>query len=408
MDYIDIILKGYLDTNNQTYLSKYFIREFKKAEKEHYDFEEFFKGLLNGIESLKQDYKTKLYNRKNELYFMLNDAKNGTLKYGNSSDIPIANRHKDTIEYCEDELKTITENNFYLNLFQFTKGKYVGHLSFSELCFIIEAVIHSFNTLNQPEATDLSESKAKENKSTNIYVSLIVNTYFDALESLGNNFEMITLIKDLFIQTITRNRLKREKEDFMTPYEFNSRIYFALELMKECGYYDDFETENNSKLMRIESIMIDIKRPITRIEFKNIGDWIDELTTTNESQKTEVSDLWDNTKNENYLGKQPNEKTTIKDLTTEKWFDTGIALATGKAFNIYRQLGANMPTEICRRIGVPTSNKTYVSATLTDKDDSKNIFKDAHKLKALHKEITEKGLNFGTEFLAKYNQIETD
>ena len=67
-----------------------------------------------------------------------------------------------------------------------------------------------------------------------------------------------------------------------------------------------------------------------------------------------------------------------------------------------------MPTEICRRIGVPTSNKTYVSATLTDKDDSKNIFKDAHKLKALHKEITEKGLNFGTEFLAKYNQIETD
>ena len=140
---------------------------------------------------------------------------------------------------------------------------------------------HGFNTLNQPEATDLSESKAKENKSTNIYVSLIVNTYFDALESLGNNFEMITLIKDLFIQTITRNRLKREKEDFMTPYEFNSRIYFALELMKECGYYDDFETENNSKLMRIESIMIDIKRPITRIEFKNIGDWIDELTTTN-------------------------------------------------------------------------------------------------------------------------------
>ena len=135
MDYIDIILKGYLDTNNRTYLSKYFIREFKKAEKEHYDFEEFFKGLLNGIESLKQDYKTKLYNRKNELYFMLNDAKNGTLKYGNSSDIPIADRHKDTIEYCEDELKTITENNFYLNLFQFTKGKYVGHLSFSELCF---------------------------------------------------------------------------------------------------------------------------------------------------------------------------------------------------------------------------------------------------------------------------------
>lgn len=97
-----------------------------------------------------------------------------------------------------------------------------------------------------------------------------------------------------------------------------------------------------------------------------------------------------------------------KDFTKYNWFKTGVALATGEAFEIYKQLGANMPTEICRKIGIPISNKTYISATLTDKNTDKNIFNSTEKLKALHEYISQNNLNFGAEFLNKYNEIEPD
>lgn len=98
----------------------------------------------------------------------------------------------------------------------------------------------------------------------------------------------------------------------------------------------------------------------------------------------------------------------VKDLTIQKWFKTGIALATGEAFEIYKKIG-NLPTEICRKIGVPESNKTYISATINNlPNKDKNIFNSDDKLKALYKYITENNLKFGTDFLEKYNQIEPD
>lgn len=121
------------------------------------------------------------------------------------------------------------------------------------------------------------------------------------------------------------------------------------------------------------------------------------FNTIKETLKTDINDpeviIFDN-----------NEK---KDLTTQKWFSTGISLATGEAFDLYRKLG-NKPTAICKNIKVPVSNKPYISSTINDTNNAKNIFKDTKKLKALHKYITDNGLNFGTEFLAKYNQIEPD
>jgi len=131
----------------------------------------------------------------------------------------------------------------------------------------------------------------------NEYVLFIVNSYFDAQESLGNEPDLINLVKDLFQQTVLRFGKKLETENFMTPYEFNSRIYFALNAMMQCGYNDDWETSNSTKFMRIETIVKDIKRPISRIEFKNIGDWIEELISINEPQQTNTIKTEIETKN---------------------------------------------------------------------------------------------------------------
>lgn len=124
------------------------------------------------------------------------------------------------------------------------------------------------------------------------YISLIVNSYFDAQESLGNDPELIDLVKNLFKQTLLRVGKKQEQENCMTTDEFNSRVYFALEAMKDCGYYDGWEVINNTEFMRIETIIKDIERPISRIEFKNIADWIDDLT--NVPQQPEPEKIFSN------------------------------------------------------------------------------------------------------------------
>lgn len=303
MDYIEIILRGYSNENDRDFFSKYFIRESKKAEKEFYDYEVFFSGLLNAIKTLKEEYKTRLYKRKNELYFMLDGAKNGTLNYGNSENKSIEELHKQTIEYCESELAEISFENFPINLLYFTKNRFIGHLYYSEVLFIENKITEAYNKLKETQHSEQLESsipKKNEHIITDSkgYVSLIVDSYFDAQESLGNDPDLIDLVKDLFKQTILRVGKKQEKENYMTANEYNSRIYFALESMKECGYYDDWKTINNTEFIRIERIIKDLKRPISRVEFKNIGDWIHELTTENQPQQPEPLDFSDSTHTE--------------------------------------------------------------------------------------------------------------
>ena len=100
-----------------------------------------------------------------------------------------------------------------------------------------------------------------------------------------------------------------------------------------------------------------------------------------------------------------------KDFSTQKWFEVGIALATGKAFEIFKKQQSKRNTnytEICRQIKVLTSNKTYIIDTINDNDSVKNLFSNKEKLEALHKYLTDNQKEFGTEFLEKYNQIERD
>lgn len=158
----------------------------------------------------------------------------------------------------------------------------------------LEELILNYATKEQ--LYDLTNSTETEYRTSeaNEYVLLIVNSYFDAQESLGNDPELLDLVKELFQQTILRFCKKQEIENFMTPYEFNSRIYFALTAMKRHGYNDDWETSNRTKFVRIENIVSNIKRPISRIEFKNIADWIDEIISIKESQQTEPLALLDN------------------------------------------------------------------------------------------------------------------
>jgi len=108
MDFLEIIIRGYFNENDREALDKYFFREYKKAEKEQfYEAEQFFTGCMNEVKKLEKGISEKLYQRKNELYQMLNAAENEELTYADMEGKTLEQKHRETIEYCTKELEYI-------------------------------------------------------------------------------------------------------------------------------------------------------------------------------------------------------------------------------------------------------------------------------------------------------------
>ena len=121
------------------------------------------------------------------------------------------------------------------------------------------------------------------------------------------------------------------------------------------------------------------------------------------------------TKNNHILteSKVITEALTIKKANEYKdtiWFKTGLKLATGEAYDLYYKykLDKGHFTKLCLELGFKVSDRTYFSSTINDNETDKNTFTDKSKLQKLYKHLTENDLPLGTEFLEKYNQIETE
>lgn len=71
MNYLELILLGFTDTNTSKYLDHYFLRQCKKAVESHYSNEEFFEGCMNAINELKGLFKDQLDARKSEINKLL-------------------------------------------------------------------------------------------------------------------------------------------------------------------------------------------------------------------------------------------------------------------------------------------------------------------------------------------------
>lgn len=103
-------------------------------------------------------------------------------------------------------------------------------------------------------------------------------------------------------------------------------------------------------------------------------------------------------------------KPKVKDYKETLWFKTGITLATGEAYNLYRKykLDRGHFTKICKVLGFKESDRPYFSDTINNNTSNKNTFLSNDKLQKLHKHLTENNLPFGAEFLDQYNQIEAE
>lgn len=166
MNYLEIVLNGFFIENNREYLDKYFIRTYKKAAKEHYfEADEFFSGCLKIIEHWEAYLQRKVFEQKQELYLMLNLAKNGKLTYEKMEGKSLKWKWKETINYCEQELMNerkdgIGSLTFTVHLFSLTNGRIAYNMPYEEVKQI-ESSIHNAKKAVQPKQTESNTAKLK-------------------------------------------------------------------------------------------------------------------------------------------------------------------------------------------------------------------------------------------------------
>lgn len=225
MDYLEIVLRGYFNENNREFLEKYFLREYKKAEKEQFfEADEFFSGCLKVIEGWEKHLQNKVFERKKELYLMLNGAKNGTMKYGDLQGKTIEEKRRETIEYCEQELKDVRPNgigslSFTVHLHSLTNGRIAYNMPYNELLVIKIAILKAFKK-TQPITEPLPPQPIIESPFSVLEWATIFY-YADETKLLTES----RLIKTRLEQFMSKHQINTTFNNFKTKYyEAKKRI----------------------------------------------------------------------------------------------------------------------------------------------------------------------------------------
>lgn len=245
MNYLEIVLNGFFDKNNNANLVSYFYREWKKAESQYFEINEFINGCLNVIESFKNNSKSRLHERKKELLFMLNAAKSGTLTYADNTDSRnIQLKHKETIEYCNKELNEINESNFPVHLCTVTNGTYSDNLHYFDVLRIALAI----------EVVRLKQSpQPEQNKKTDIDIENFVNELF-------MEFQINKDIRKDFINVLKNGTIKKK-------IEWNKSSTILIAVIHYHGQHDIKNFIQNYFNIDIENHSLDTQ--ISRIAGKN-------------------------------------------------------------------------------------------------------------------------------------------
>lgn len=294
MDFLDIVLKGYTNKNSREFLDKYFYREFKKAEKDHFfEADEFFKGCQDVIESFKNNLQNKVWKQKEMLLKMLETAKNNTINYGDLQGKSIEQKRKETIEYCEKELESETPYSmggftFTVHLMSITNGRYLGSLNYYEVENIerdiklaqLRVLKESFRQLEVKEgnivAKPINYPVLKEKSRAERIRESLEDFYFFQIE----------LISDLNVDgKIYKNVKQKNNDSILNPNNWvqHKEIFFKQRMEK---YPESYTDEEKIKL-ELETLE---KLTINNIDYKILKDrYVKYLKSTIDTNGTYLS-----------------------------------------------------------------------------------------------------------------------
>lgn len=187
MDYIKIILDGYLNTDSRNFLPHYFVREQKKAEKEYFSSEEFFAGCRQANNRLLSNLESQLQRQRNDDFFAINALKNGTMKVNHSdSSITYEEQVEKSILEWQQQLNSWSIKNFSVIINNYCKH-YTGHLWHDDVLIIDNAIKIAENNVSE-----LSKNKSIDSNSD------FIDSILKGIKELQNqdiNAECIRLVK---------------------------------------------------------------------------------------------------------------------------------------------------------------------------------------------------------------------
>lgn len=226
MNYLEIVLQGYFNENNRDFLEKYFFREFKKAEKEHFfEADEFFNGCLKVIKDWEKHLENKVIERKRELYLILSEAEKGTLSYNDLEGKTAEQKRKEAIEYSKNELQSVRPDgigslSFTVHLNSLTNGRISYNMEYSELLIIKGSILKAFLSIhrktesNKPEPLEETNQEPRKYKSEHYALTYIFDCHAigesiligqkKELEKIGKKRADGTIAGNTFYKAVTR------------------------------------------------------------------------------------------------------------------------------------------------------------------------------------------------------------
>lgn len=191
MDYLEIVLEGYFNENNRLFLENYFSREFKKAQRDEFvEADEFFSGCLKEVEKWEKGIQIRFWEREEELYFMLSNAKTGNLSYNDTGGKSIEQNNKELIEWCNNQLEVLNIQNFTVQMAQFTNGRIPYNMSYNEIVYIKQAIQNAkSNNKTSPDQQIVKQNPESNKKIITFRTSEIIEKIHSELKGFFPNKE---------------------------------------------------------------------------------------------------------------------------------------------------------------------------------------------------------------------------
>jgi len=242
MDYIKIVLEGYIDDNNRKYLAEYFVREQKKAGKEYYSAEEFFSGCNRVVQQFTDDIKRQLYKEKNNCYFAIDHIKNRTMKFSQpDSSLTFEEQCEEALIRWEEQLKGWSMDNFSVNLFSLRIG-YSGYLWYNNLLVIGNAIEKAQKLISQEN----NKYTEKSNLNSEFIESII---------------KCIRILQTQDLKVDCMRQIKVEKKNYEAPF----RDFFHSQFSFKYNHVNAEPEKGNGRIyLKIEDLNLGTKI----IEFK--------------------------------------------------------------------------------------------------------------------------------------------
>lgn len=243
MNYLKIIVKGYFDKINRKFLKEYFLREFKKAEKEYFSPEVFFTGCLTVVQELEEHIKAKLHDRKEYLQRQINDAKNGLSQYRDMEGKTIEQQRQETIENCTLQLSRLSEDDISIQPNEIAKLQLPAPIYKKDLLIIKRAI--------QEAQSNIEQHQQKAESSFSVLEWATIFYYADETKLLPESH----LLKTRMDKFMSKNKIGT------TFNYFRKKYYQAKKRINEKNNYPI----NKLKLI-IPFLKENYKQTVTKVE----------------------------------------------------------------------------------------------------------------------------------------------